>query len=164
MCNDIIKLVKNIGYDVVLVPHVVGVEFGIDNDYYVCKELAAKHNLSEPIFFSDPKEVKGYISKCHFFIGSRMHATIGAVSSGIPTLPLAYSRKFKGVYDMIGYNYTLDLKTSKKEEILDRIRELLGEKYNVVKEDVVKANNLVRQKTRDYILGIEAVLKEICSL
>lgn len=164
LCNELIKFVKSIDYDVVLVPHVVGVEPGIDNDYYVCKELAAKHNLPEPIFFSDPKEVKGYISKCHFFIGSRMHATIGAVSSDVPTLPLAYSRKFEGVYDTIGYNYTLDLKVSKKEEILDRIRELLGEKCNVVKEDVAKANNLVVLKTRDYILGIEAVLKEVCSL
>ena len=43
-----------------------------------------------------------------YFIGARMHATIGAFSSGVITIPFAYSRKFQGLYEKIGYPYYVD--------------------------------------------------------
>ena len=46
--------------------------------------------------------IKGVIGLCDFFIGSRMHACIAALSQGIPTVAVAYSPKFKGVFDSIG--------------------------------------------------------------
>lgn len=160
LCDKIIDFVKNAGYNVVLVPHVVGDERGVDNDYFVSVELAKRHNLPEPIFFNNPLEVKGYISKCQFFIGSRMHATIGAVSCGIPTLPLAYSRKFKGVYNNIGYDYTMDLKANTSTEILNKLSSML-ENIEAVKCDVNRALEVVRTKTAGYTSDITEIISKL---
>lgn len=40
-----------------------------------------------------------------------MHATIAATSSGVPVIPVAYSRKFNGLYDTLGYKYYIDAKS-----------------------------------------------------
>lgn len=88
-------------YDVYVIPHV-----GDDGG-----------NLYRKIYknfiyidrFESPIEAKSIISQMDIFIGARMHATIAAISSGVATIPNAYSRKFKGVFDNIGYPYCVDL-------------------------------------------------------
>ena len=50
------------------------------------------------------------------FIGARMHATIAAISSGVPTMPVAYSRKFTGLFGTIEYPYVVDLTELDTEE------------------------------------------------
>lgn len=57
--------------------------------------------------YADPREIKGVIGKCDFFIGARMHACIAAISQGIPTLCHAYSDKFTGVMSMVGMEDTV---------------------------------------------------------
>ena len=42
-------------------------------------------------------QIKGYISRCRFFVGARTHATIAAYSTGVPTLVLGYSVKARGI-------------------------------------------------------------------
>lgn len=159
LCDKIIEKVKSLGVDIVLIPHVIGEDRIADNDYYVSVELARKHGLKKPPFFQSPQEAKGYISRCHFFIGSRMHATIGAVSCGIPTLPLAYSRKFEGVYNSIEYHRTLDLRKNTQDEILSKIEDMLITNFQQATEDVSRSLLLVRQKTDEYIKDIENVVK-----
>ena len=44
------------------------------------------------------------------FSGARMHSTIGAISSGVPVIPVAYSRKFNGLYNTLEYPYLIDAK------------------------------------------------------
>jgi len=43
-------------------------------------------------------ELKWYIAQCDWFSGARMHSTIAALSSGVPTAAIAYSPKVKGVF------------------------------------------------------------------
>lgn len=48
-------------------------------------------------------ELKGFISRCRFFIGARTHATIAAYSSCVPTLVAGYSIKSRGIaIDLFG--------------------------------------------------------------
>ena len=47
-------------------------------------------------------ELKWVISHLDWFAGARMHATIGAFSSGVPTLGLGYSDKAQGVFAECG--------------------------------------------------------------
>jgi colanic acid/amylovoran biosynthesis protein len=63
-------------------------------------ELAGRVHLVTHDY--DQHEIKGVIGMCDFFIGSRMHACIGALSQGIPTAALAYSKKFLGVFKTVG--------------------------------------------------------------
>lgn len=47
--------------------------------------------------------LKGYISRCRFFVGARTHATIAAYSSCVPTLVAGYSVKSRGIaLDLFG--------------------------------------------------------------
>jgi colanic acid/amylovoran biosynthesis protein len=50
----------------------------------------------------DQNEMRYIIGLCSFFIGSRMHACISALSQCIPTVSIAYSRKFAGVMNTLG--------------------------------------------------------------
>ncbi len=44
-------------------------------------------------------ELKWVLARLDWFAGARMHATIGAFSSGVPTLGLGYTDKAQGVFD-----------------------------------------------------------------
>ena len=55
----------------------------------------------------DQNEIKYIIGRCDFFIGSRMHACIGALSQSIPAIGISYSRKFFGVFESIGVGYLI---------------------------------------------------------
>ena len=49
-------------------------------------------------------ELKGLIAQCEVFVGARTHATIAALSSGVPTLSLSYSLKAIGInQDIFGH-------------------------------------------------------------
>ncbi len=105
-----------------LVPHVVNSERMVENDYAVCYDLSEEYSYQQvrlAPFFLSPVDAKSYISGLDFFIGSRMHATIAAYSTGVPVVPLAYSRKFIGLFnDSLGYPYVGDMTKENDEEIV----------------------------------------------
>ncbi len=103
-----------------LISHVIGKQDPIDEDSHVVKELANKYPqaMVAPAF-SNPIEAKSYISGMDFFTGARMHACIAAISSGVPVYPLAYSRKFNGLFcDTLGYSSIASLTEMCSDEIL----------------------------------------------
>lgn len=110
-----------------LIPHVVIGERNIENDYEVSFEIYEKYNhpnliLSE--FFLGPIEAKNYIAGMDFFMGARMHSTIAAFSTGVPVVPMAYSRKFNGLFvDTLSYSYLADMKKDNNSTILQFIKE-----------------------------------------
>lgn len=84
-------------YSIMLIPHVV---INNNDDRIINGFLYDKYKYSNRIMMvedSNCKVLKGYISKCSFFIGARTHATIAAYSSLIPTLVLGYSVKSIGI-------------------------------------------------------------------
>lgn len=103
-----------------LVPHVVPDNYPVEDDYAVCEQLQNDYpNTILAPRFQNPIEAKSYISGLDFFTGARMHATIAAFSTGIPVYPMAYSRKFNGLYkDTLGYNWMGDCVNDNTEEIL----------------------------------------------
>lgn len=67
------------------------------------------------------EELKGYISRCRFFVGARTHATIAAYSTCVPTLVVGYSVKARGIAkDLFGTweNYVLPVQSLEKAEDL----------------------------------------------
>ena len=77
-------------------------------------DLAAAHKLKRRL--ADIKEdrihvlegqrdamaLKWILARLDWFSGARMHATIGALSSGVPTLGLGYTDKARGVFNECG--------------------------------------------------------------
>lgn len=92
---------------ILLIPHVV---WNHDDDNTINRLLFKKYrqtNRVRMINDGNCEELKGYISRCRFFVGARTHATIAAYSSFIPTLVIGYSVKSKGIAkDLFGeYNH-----------------------------------------------------------
>lgn len=133
-----------------LVPHVVAEERSIENDYEICYELWREYsndNLVLAPFALGPIEIKSYIAGMDFFIGARMHSTIGAFSAQVPVLPMAYSRKFNGLFvDTLDYPHMADLKTQSKEEILALIEISFNNRKQLATDIADRMNGIVKER------------------
>lgn len=77
---------------------------------------------------------RSYIAGMDFFMGARMHACIAACSSGVPVAPMAYSRKFAGLFGSIGYDHTIDCTSASAEDVHARITELYANRASLAEE------------------------------
>lgn len=117
------------GTEVHLVAHVISDVFPVEDDYRASEalradlppDLAARVTLAPK--FATPSEAKSYIATLDFFMGARMHACIAAFSSGVPVVPMAYSRKFAGLFGALDYPFTVDCTTDSAKEIEARIQQ-----------------------------------------
>lgn len=112
--KKVIKVLYATGkYNIYLIPHVLcegreGTDY-YDNDEKAISELKQLYPFCIcPNGFNNVLDVKNYISSLDILIAARMHASIAAFSSGICSIPFAYSRKFAGVYEDLGYDYIID--------------------------------------------------------
>jgi colanic acid/amylovoran biosynthesis protein len=93
---------------VLLVPHTFAPAGSVESDPAACREvrqamppqLQSRLHMVEGEY--DQNEIKAIIGMCDFFIGSRMHACIAALSQNIPAVGVAYSKKFRGVFETVG--------------------------------------------------------------
>lgn len=108
------------GAEVHLVPHVLvdGGRMAMEDDMAACRAVAqaCPGTILAPAFAS-PSQAKSYIAGLDFFTGARMHACIAALSSGVAVVPMAYSRKFAGLFGTIGYGRTVDCTTQDAETV-----------------------------------------------
>lgn len=115
------NILKSTDFAVALIPHVVWKD---SDDRIVLKIIYEKFKDSGRVIFIDDcncMQLKGYISRCRFFIGARTHATIAAYSSCIPTLAVGYSVKSRGIAaDLFGTDehYVLPVEMIKKKDDL----------------------------------------------
>ncbi|MPZ26534.1 MAG: hypothetical protein GEV12_08765 [Micromonosporaceae bacterium] len=110
---------------VLLVPHVRG-SAGADDDRRVTdqlhSELSAQHGSRVAVTPSgfDAHQAKWVISRTAWFVGMRMHATIAALSSGVPVAGIAYSMKVRGVFATVGQEkHVADARNLSDDELLD---------------------------------------------
>ena len=84
------------------------------------------------------EELKGFISRCRFFVGARTHATIAAYSSCVPTLVVGYSVKARGIAkDLFGTfeHYVIPVQSLEKPEDLTE-----GFKWLLEQEDTIRGH------------------------
>ncbi len=101
------RLLEETECAILFIPHTFAAEDDVESDPYACKRVFESlegfpgrvHRLTGR---HGPQALKGLIGHCTFFIGSRMHACIAALSQGIPAVGVAYSEKFRGVFDSVG--------------------------------------------------------------
>lgn len=150
------KLIKDEECKVHLIAHVIDND-NIDDDYSACIEINKKYpeTVLAPRFKS-ASEAKGYISSMQLFSGARMHATIAATSSGVPVIPVAYSRKFNGLYDTLKYKYYIDAKANLTEDEaielfmkyksqIDKLKRDLGSAKEVYTTGLEKYKNSLKE-------------------
>lgn len=137
--------------EVHLVGHVQSREQPIEDDHRVGEALAQEFpgTIVSP-FFKSPSEAKSYIADMDFFMGARMHATIAAFSSNVPVIPMAYSRKFAGVFNTLGYAHVADCKADSADEIVARIEEGFANR-DALKAEVIEAMKNVNARLDAYV-------------
>lgn len=127
-CSVIERLLQIPNVEIHLIPHVLSENMAYpDNDLVACKELASLYPgaICAPNF-KTPMEAKSYICQMDLFTGARMHATIGAFSSGVATIPFAYSRKFVGVFNHYDYHNLIDGRTMTTEEAVEKTMDYIS--------------------------------------
>ena len=154
------KLSENKKYQVFLIPHVIYRDGSdnIENDLYICNLLGALYKECKVISeFDDPSQLKDIISQMDVFTGARMHSTIAAFSTNVPTIPFSYSKKFEGLYNSLNYSYIVDGKTLETVESVDRTLQLI-ENYSELQIDVQKSNEIISNKLKVFYEDVERVL------
>jgi colanic acid/amylovoran biosynthesis protein len=156
------KLLEDKNNKIMLVPHVLTKENDVEDDLTAIKNIYKQIDKKyqdriiavESIYRED--QYKYLISKCDFFMGSRMHACIAAISTLVPTVPLAYSRKFVGVWNNFGLgdnvaDLTLDSEEEVNKKIVinfnkkEEIKLILEEKIKNIKDDIDKIKNKIME-------------------
>jgi len=106
--KELIGLIINDGYNVVIVPHVQECRVN-NNDLLFGQELVKEINNKKVFIVGhnlNSVEYKTIISKSVGLIGTRTHTTIASYSTFVPTISIAYSRKAYGIAkDLFGDNY-----------------------------------------------------------
>lgn len=121
-------LIRRGDTEVHLITHVTTADPN-DDDGRVADLLAKEfpHAVRAPDFPS-PSAAKSYISGLDFLVSGRMHACIGAYSSGVPVAPVAYSRKFKGVFGLLDYHWMVPVRGLDTDAALAYLLERLDER------------------------------------
>jgi len=152
----VLNFVKHPNHYVLLVPHVIPENMPIENDidasWKVWQSLTTIEQ--EKVIVIDGRynqnEIKHIIGLCDFFVGSRMHATIAALSQYIPAVGMAYSKKFTGVFDTVGVSDSVvDLRKLNESECLRRIEELYENRHDI------------KQQLKNKIPGVQQMIYQI---
>jgi polysaccharide pyruvyl transferase WcaK-like protein len=115
----------------VLVPHVFppSPAYRVESDTEACRKTAEAVRKVRPdarLLVADGSyshnQLKYLIGLCDFFVGSRMHACIAALSQCVPAVGIAYSDKFAGVFESAGLSANvIDAKSLTGDEIVRQV-------------------------------------------
>ncbi|UAL08905.1 polysaccharide pyruvyl transferase family protein [Caulobacter segnis] len=162
LCQDTVKFLRSRGMQVHLIGHVISGEDPVEDDYRACLALKALFKDDDGVVvaprFSSPLAAKGYISGLAFFTGARMHATIGAFSAGVPTVPIAYSRKFQGVFGSLGHGDTIDAKSVNNEEAIALLQKRFDQYASGSNEAQKRALVKARGRNEEYTSELSEIV------
>lgn len=134
-------------YEVYLIPHTT-------HDSKAVKVFQRDNgNVHIVDLVCNPITMKSIISDMDIFIGARMHATVAALSSGVATIPTAYSRKFEGLFSTVGYTHCVDLYNLDTVHALEKTINYI-ENYMQLKKDA----KMCQQEINSRLLENEKII------
>lgn len=123
---------------VLLIPHVFGGASHPQSDVVACEYIYNKvgeqfrGRLGMLYGEYTEQEIKYIIGKCDFFIGSRMHACIAALSQCVPAVAIAYSDKFIGILEPLKLGMlAIDARATTSEEVLQTVQSCYANRHLV---------------------------------
>lgn len=142
-------ITRDKGVQVIFIPHVLGRKenYGED-DRLIGRKIFDRLKSKENVYLIEgdysPNDLKGIIKKCDMFIGGRMHANIGALSTNVPVIATSWSHKYYGIMDSLGLSdYVFDISTIDFEEMKQIIDSLWDDKDQIKNE---LENKIPKQK------------------
>ncbi|MFN3627940.1 MAG: polysaccharide pyruvyl transferase family protein [Parvibaculum sp.] len=155
----IAELVGREDVEVHLITHAIG--HGPDDDGEVADRLAEEFPAVIRVpDFATPSAAKSYISGLDFLVAGRMHACIAAVSARTAVVPIAYSRKFSGLFGMLNYNWILPEKGMSTQEALAFLLSCLSRRTDLA-EDAVRAMSKVDALLEVYRNELRALFRSL---
>lgn len=143
-------IVENYGLDIVLLKQIEN--FGVDNgDSVIFNEIepfikpsirSRFHFINE---FLTPDEMRGIISNSKFFIGSRMHSNIFALSCNIPAIAISYQPKTAYIMQSLGLSHYVTNIENIDSTILCKLCDDIAKYPNV--SDIIKRMSTESKKT-----------------
>jgi len=131
----IAEVARRTEMQVYMIPHVTIPD---SNDYEFMRQVVSRiRDRNEKITLVPPRynaaEIKWIIGQMALFAGARTHATIAALSSGVPTLSFAYSIKARGINrDLFGHDdYCLEPDMLAPEIIAEKIDSMLSQSAQI---------------------------------
>lgn len=119
-----------------LIPHVM---YDGNDDLAACQAVMNRVKRKDRIVLAgaydmQADELKEMIAQCDYFMGLRTHSTIAALSSYVPTIAIAYSKKAWGIFeDVCGHtNYVVDGNSLTVEKLLNTFELLFSNRKSVV--------------------------------
>ena len=134
-------LMEDLGYHVVLIPHVRGVSVKGD-DRIVCEKLYRNLNFPKGMTVlsldHSAEEIRALMSKLDLLIAERMHAAIAGLAQHVPTFVIGYSVKAQGILgDIFGFenleDYMILVKKLNEETLKEHVKGLLTKRDEVSK-------------------------------
>jgi polysaccharide pyruvyl transferase WcaK-like protein len=139
------------GVSVRLIAHVISQEIAQDDDRIVIDQLARDYpQVVRAPDFASPSEAKSYISGLDFLVAGRMHACIAAFSSGTPVVPVAYSRKFSGLFEgVLQYDHSVPVTGLDTEAAVEFTLERFRQRDELAAQ-IAKSTPVVEERLRAY--------------
>lgn len=136
--------------EVHLISHVIEPNMPVEDDVHAAGELQKEFPSVHVVpVFKRPSEAKSYIAGMDFFVGARMHACIAAFSSGVPVVPVAYSRKFNGLFGVLGYRVLADGKATTDAELIQTVLCAYEDRV-ALREEVARGVASARERLKAY--------------
>ena len=159
IANVVRRITAETGRAVILIPHVISGNLKTC-DHMACVALREQlGDLGDGVVllrreYSAP-ELKTIIGQCEFFVGSRMHACMAALSMAVPLVPLSYSHKFVGIMNRFEVgDWVADPKVLSQKQVVDLvlsgyecrddIRERIAAALPAVRSDAMRAGHLLK--------------------
>jgi polysaccharide pyruvyl transferase WcaK-like protein len=122
------RVLEKTDANVLVVPHVITRPAHFEHDPDACAAVIdelgrpAKGRIALVPDRYNACEMKWIISRTDWLCGTRMHAAIAALSTGVPAAAIAYSDKTLGVFETCGQGeHVADPRRCDTDEVVDRL-------------------------------------------
>lgn len=163
LVHEMVAELEGRGHTVHLIAHVLIPGGKGEDDFAACQAVHQMYpNTVLAPKFDSPIDVKGYIAGLDVFIGARMHATIASISSGVPVVPIAYSRKVNGLYGNMNYPYYLDAKDSgmSTDKMLEQFKTYLDD-MDAMRTCLVGSKVIYQKSLNKYQMALKEILSNV---
>jgi colanic acid/amylovoran biosynthesis protein len=126
----------------------------VEDDRQTADALKAQYPaLFRHADFTSASDAKSFISGLDFLVGARMHATIAAFSSGVPVVPISYSRKFEGLFGAMNYPWLVNARGMDTDAALARILDALDNR-DTMAADIAAATPAINAGLDAYVAAL----------
>lgn len=126
-----------------------------NNDLPLCREIQARVADKDKVLFVDAElgsqALRHLIGRCDVFVASRFHAMVSSLATGVPTLVIGWSHKYREVLDMFGLaDWALGHDAATEEGVRERLGALV-EQREAVRAQIAERFPAVKAKALEQV-------------